>query len=35
MLKENYFKEFQTQAAAIGRLSYIFLFQAWFHHEMK
>jgi len=28
------FKEFQTQAAAIGRPSY-FLFQACFHREMK
>jgi len=34
MLKYNYFKEFQTLVAAIGRPSY-FLFQAWFHHEMK
>jgi len=35
MLKYNYFKEFQTRAAAIDRPSYFFKFQAWFHREMK
>jgi len=35
MLKLNYFKEFQTRAAAIGRPKFFFLFQALFHHEMK
>jgi len=33
-VKINYVKAFHTRAAAIGRPSY-FLFQAWFHHEMK
>jgi len=35
VLKQNYFKEFQTRAAAIGRPSYFFKFQTCFRREMK
>jgi len=35
MLRQNYFKEFQTRADAISILSFFLKFQTRFHHEMK